>query len=172
MWLYHLTLSVSYMSRESWVLFFLLLCSLVMCINDWIRLLSYFSVVVCPVWLYHHTLLVSYMSRESWVLFLLLLCSLVMCINDRIRLWPDGRICLFALYITSLSSLCIRIWRCWTYEILVSYTLSSVSMIKSIFSIIFHVIHGTVGIQRTQFSYDDCENMRICVFYLLSSSSN
>ena len=35
-WLYHHMLSVSYISQESWVLFLLLLCSLVMCANNWV----------------------------------------------------------------------------------------------------------------------------------------
>ena len=33
-WLYHHMLSASYISRESWVLFLLLLCSLIMCANN------------------------------------------------------------------------------------------------------------------------------------------
>ena len=52
-------------------------------------------------------------------------------------------------------------------KILIRYILSSVSMIKPIVTIIFHAIHGAVGIQRTHSSYDDCENMRICVIYLI-----
>ena len=34
-----------------------------------------------------------------------------------------------------------------------------VSQIKSVLSIIFHAIYGTVCIQLAHFSYDDCENM-------------
>ena len=34
MWLHHQMLSVSYISRESWVVCLLLLCSLMMCAND------------------------------------------------------------------------------------------------------------------------------------------
>ena len=36
-WLYHHMLSVSYISRESWVLCLLLLCSLMMFANDWVQ---------------------------------------------------------------------------------------------------------------------------------------
>ena len=49
-------------------------------------------------------------------------------------LWPDVRICLLALYTTSLSSSCRRIWRCWTCQV---YSVECVSKIKSILSIIF-----------------------------------
>ena len=40
-----------------------------------------------------------------------------------------------------------------------------VSKIKSILSIIFHVMYGAVRIQFTHFSYDDCENTCTLSYY-------
>ena len=61
---------------------------------------------------------------------------------------------LVCLHITSLSSLCRRIWRYWT-----SIILSSVCLRLSQFSqVIFHAIYGAVCIQLTHLSYDDCVN--------------
>ena len=48
--------------------------------------------------------------------------------------WPNGRICLFADYISSSSSLCRHIWRHWTSKMLVRYILSSVFLRLSQFS--------------------------------------
>ena len=49
-------------------------------------------------------------------------------------LWPDGRIRLFTLYTTPLSSSCRRIWRYWT------------SKIKPILPVILYAIYGGVGV--------------------------
>ena len=43
-------------------------------------------------------------------------------------LWPVGRVCLFANYTISLSSLCRLIWRHWTTKMLVRYMLPSVCL--------------------------------------------
>ena len=42
--------------------------------------------------------------------------------------WPVGRVCLFADYTISLSSLCRLIWRHWTTKMLVRYMLPSVCL--------------------------------------------
>ena len=76
-------------------------------------IVAIFFVVVCLRWLCHYVLSVSYISRENLVLLLLLLCSFMVYTNNRIRYGL-----MFARYITSLSSLCRRIWRYWTSKIL------------------------------------------------------
>ena len=83
-------------------------------------------------------------------------------------LWPGGRIRLFALYTTSLSQLCRRIWRYWTSKILVSYTLSSVFTSKSVSQLSVMQYMG-LCIQLTDF-YDDCEDICVLMCILLSSS--
>ena len=48
------------------------------------------------------------------------------------------------------------------------HSVECASKIKSVLSIIFHVIYGAVCIQLTHFSCDDCENM---LHFILSSSN-
>ena len=69
-------------------------------------------------------------------------------------LWPVGRVCLFADYTISLSSLCRLIWRHWTTKMLARYMLPSVSEIKTILSMIFFI-----------------QYMGLCVFSLPNSPS-
>ena len=89
------------------------------------QLLPYFSVVVCLKWLYHHMRSVSYISHDSWAVFYC--CAVLWCVQMIMSiLWTDSRICLFAHYTTSLSSLCRRIRKYSISTILVKYNLSSV----------------------------------------------
>ena len=55
-WLYHHVLSVSYISQESWVLFLLLLCSLIMCANKRVHYgpMVVFSCLLSTLPHYHH----------------------------------------------------------------------------------------------------------------------
>ena len=45
------------------------------------------------------------------------------------------------------------------------HSVEFVSKIKSILSVIFHSIYGVVCIRLTNFSYDDCENMRTLSYW-------
>ena len=77
----------------------------------------------------------------------------MMCVTNRIHY---GRIRLFALYITSLSLSCRRIWRYWISKIL---SIECVSKIEAIPSVIFHAIKAAVCIQLTHFSYNVWEKI-------------
>ena len=68
-----------------------------------------------------------YISHESWAVFYC--CAVLWCVQMVMSiLWTDSRICLFAHYTTSLSSICRRIRKYWISTILVKYTLSSVNL--------------------------------------------
>ena len=56
------------------------------------------------------------------------LCSVYDFCKRADTLWPVGRVCLFADYTISLSSLCRLIWRHWTTKMLVRYMLPSVCL--------------------------------------------
>ena len=75
-----------------------------------------------------------------------------------------------AHHTTSLSSLCRPIWRYWTSKMLSGiFCLEYVFKIKSILSIIFHVICGVVDIQLTNFFYGDFGNTCTLCYYRFKS---
>ena len=117
-----------------------------------------FSVVGCLMWLYHNMLTVSYIPRESLVYCPLLLCSLTMCANNQMHY--DLVIVFICLQITlphyDLSE---------GTELLKCLSCTFCLECVSIFSIIFHAIHGAVCIQLTHLSYDDCENTCTLSYY-------
>ena len=120
---------------------------------------------MCLIWLWHHMLSVSYISQES-CFFLLLLCSFMLCSNNRIHY--GSTVVFDCLHFTPphyhhyadvsegigllkyLSGTLCRV---------------CVSTVESFLSITFHAIYGAVHIQLSQFSYDDCENMRTLSHY-------
>ena len=84
-------------------------------------------------------------------------------------LWPVGRVCLFADYTISLSSLCRLIWKHWTTKMLVRYMMPSVCLrLRQFSQLSLYSLYGAVCLQLTQFSCDDREN----VYFILLSSSN
>ena len=86
-----------------------------------------------------------YISLGSWVLFLLLLCNLMVCANNQVHY--GLMVVPVCLHITlphcHRDADGIELIKC------LSDTLSSVSKIKSIFSVIFHTICGAMCIQLT-----------------------
>ena len=87
---------------------------------------TYFSVVVCLRCLLHHILsLITYTFRENRDFVFIIIVQFMMSSNI-IRLFVHNTI--------SLSSLCKRIWRHWTYKMPVRYILSSVWVSLSTFS--------------------------------------
>ena len=106
-------------------------------------------------------------SGKTGILFSLLLCSLWW-VQYSDTFWLADLIRLFVHYTISLSSLCKLIWGHWTYKMPVRYSLSSVWVRLSIFSVIHYTIYGAVCVQFTNFPCDDWENIH---FVLLSSSN-
>ena len=81
-------------------------------------------------------------------------------------LWPHGCIRLFAHYTTSLSSLCRRIWRYCTSNMVVRYILSSVYLILSQFSQLSFMTYIGLCVFSLHLSfYDNIENMSSQSYY-------
>ena len=105
-------------------------------------------------------------SGKTGILFSLLLCSLW---------WVQIVGCVlacrsysFVYSIISLSSLCKRIWRHWTYKMPVRIILLSVCEIKHIISVIHYTRYGAVCFQFTHLPCDNWEHM----YFVLLPSSN
>ena len=119
---------------------------------------------VCDMLLVSH--IFAYVFRENWFLRLWLLCSLMMCTNSRVHY---GLMVVYGyLHITiphhhhyaDLSE-GNELLKCLS-DI---FFLGCVSKIISVLSITFHAIYGTVWIQLTHFSYDNCENTYALSYY-------
>ena len=111
-------------------------------------LLSYFSVVVCLRCLLYHILsLIAYTFRKNRKYVCIIIVQFMMSANIR-RLFGLQ----IVLYTISLSSLCKLIWRHWTYNMPVRYTLSRVWVRLSIFSLLAVIQYVGVYIFRLSIS--------------------
>ena len=68
------------------------------------------------------------------------------------KLRPEGRICWFAHYTASLSSLSRLIWKHWTNKMVIMHILSNVCLRLGQFSLIFHAMYGAARFQLTHCS--------------------
>ena len=113
-----------------------------------------------------HGCMLSYISRENWILFLLLLCSHIMCANNRIHYarWSYSFVCILRyLIIIIIMKTYLKVLNLW--NACKVHSVQCVSMIRSVFSVIFHATYMTVCIQLTHLSYDDCENL--CTYFII-----
>ena len=102
-----------------------------------------FSVVMYLRWSYHHI-----PRRLSFGP--IITAQSMICANTRLHY--GLKVEFLYLYITPLlSSLCRLIWRHWTYRILFSYSLSSVSTMELTLSNIFHARYGAVCVSAYPF---------------------
>ena len=134
------------------------------------RLFSYFTVVVCLRCLLHHILsLIVYTFRENQDFVFISIVQFMKSANSRIHfVLPIVFVC---LYITpSHYHHCANfIWRHWTYEMPVSYNLSSVWVRLSIFSVIHYTICAAVCFQFTHSLRDDWDNIILCLIIIIKS---
>ena len=129
-------------------------------------LFSYFSVVVClRIFLHHILSLIVYTLRENQEFVFISIVQFMMSVNSRIRF--GLQIVFVCLNITPphYHHCANFIWRHWTYKIPARYSLSSVWVRFSIFSVIHYTICGAVCFQFTHFLRDDWENIHTLSYY-------
>ena len=122
---------------------------------------------MCLISLLHHILsLISYTFRENRDFVFITIVQFMMSANT---FWLADRVRLFVHYTISLSSLCKRIWRHWTYKMYVRYILSSVWVRLSIFSQLSNIQYMGLCVSVYPFPLWWLREYTLCLIIIIKS---